>query len=783
LPMANYPTSTAIAVGGSMNKKNETTSTRRVLKITVTTVAFAVLVGALATGSAAGQQAVSSCDTLSTPGQAYELTQDIENSTIDTCISITADNIVLDGQGFEVNGTNKTANSVGVAVDNANNVTVRNVGNSTRWEDGIIVGESVNATLTNNTANNNGKNGIATLTMGSNLTDNTANNNGNTGIRLTSSSRNDLIANTANENGREGIVLTAESDFNDLIGNEARDNSGNTVPSAGIALFAESPGPDNNTLVDNEATGDQTYGIWLSEVDDNELRENTANRNNEAGIYLRGSSDNDLTDNVANENGEGSGGGIPTLETSEVGGIYGIWLDDGSNDNTLTSNEAFDNGPRINFEEPPVELSEADEVGTNEVSGPDSAGIYLSSGIESSPVTNNTLKDNDVRDTDNSLFRTGGLQSYGIWLSRANENDLIDNTANHNYLYGIWLSQGSSNNDLIGNVAEDNGIEPPSGPVLTEENGEYVEGSSGIYLGGVGGPSPPTGNTLVDNTARGSEYGIWIRNSFDNEVSESLAEDNHEGITVEVIPTPTSPFSEGISTEQILPTGNTFTDDTSRNNDWDFVTETPAFVEGTDIDASGAPVTNLDIGASTKPDTTLSFEANNISLRAADNPEPDPSGLTNIGRYFEAERTEGTTNPFLAVAVNYTDSDVAGVDESSLEILRYNETANEWQVPSFLPVPDPTALDREDNLVAVATDDFSNFGVFGEGGVDECIDRRNLGRGQEEQECPFDRTVQRGGSREGVDRNTGRGGDATHRDSATARRDRGRGSDSRGGGR
>jgi hypothetical protein len=56
----------------------------------------------------------------------------------------------------------------------------------------------------------------------------------------------------------------------------------------------------------------------------------------------------------------------------------------------------------------------------------------------------------------------------------------------------------------------------------------------------------------------------------------------------------------------------------------------------------------------------------------------------------------------------------------------------------------------------------------------ECIDRRDLGRGQEDEECPFDRDLERGETREGLDERTGRGGRGEHRDSATARRNRGR---------
>lgn len=708
-----------------MNDKNETKSTNRVLRVSVTVLVFGILIGVLVTGSAAGQQAVIECQELSTPGQAYELTQDIENSTIDTCISITADNILLDGQGFEVNGTNKTTDSIGVAVNSANNVTVKNVGNSTRWENGIVVGESTNATLTNNTANNNGRNGIATLTIGSNLTDNTANGNDLYGIQLSGSTENELTGNTANGNGVYGIWLSDGSDFNNLTDNVARDNSGNAEgSSAGIYLGGVqlSNPVNNNTLIDNTATGDQTTGIYLSQTNDTELRGNTANSNNFYGIWLdQKSLRNELIDNTANFNGD-----------------YGIWLSGESNFNELTGNEANLNGNFGGIASKDTSTETANGV-----------GIYLG-GL--APVSNNTLTDNTANE--NNL--------YGIWLSEASDNKLVDNTARFNGRYGFWLIQGSSSNNLTDNLAEFNG----DLFVLNEESP-----TAGFYLDG-GSFTGVSDNVLVDNTARENGYGIWIRNSFDNDVSESLAEDNGEGIAVEV--QELQRLGETVSPETIESTGNTFTNDVSRNNDWDFVVDTPSelAVEDTDIDVSDAPVTNLDIGASTKPGTTLSFEANNIRLRSVSNPQPDPGGLSNVGRYFEAERIPETTGPFLAVAVNYTDADLAGVDESTLEILRYNETANEWQVPSFLPVPDPTALDTEDNLVAVATDDFSNFGVFGE---QACINRRNLGRGQEDQECPFDQDIGRSGSRRGLDRSSGRAGDGIHSDSDTARRDRSRG--------
>ena len=114
--------------------------------------------------------------------------------------------------------------------------------------------------------------------------------------------------------------------------------------------------------------------------------------------------------------------------------------------------------------------------------------------------------------------------------------------------------------------------------------------------------------------------------------------------------------------------------------------------------------------------------------------------------------------------------DLGVVDETTLELLRFNGTA--WQ-----EVPNLTR-DTTNDLVSANITTFSDFGVFGEDaeGVAECVNRRDLSRGEENLECPFDRDISRGGSREELDRNTGRGGGGEHRDSATSRRNRGRGS-------
>ena len=754
------------------------------VKLLKTSAVLTVLlfVGLVATGSAAGQQTVTGCDVIDAPG-AYELNGSINDATNTTCIEITSSNVVFDGQGNTIDGVD-SGGTTGIAVMNASqtltNVTVRNVtvtdwgragveygqadnglitrvnadsntgqgirlnsseGNTVRGnevhlseENGILLVLSDDNDILNNNASLNDDDAINLVESDDNdVTGNNVSASGDDGIILASSSRNDVEDNEANSNGDEGIELTRStasdeafnftdrSRRNNLIRNNVSSNGDN-----GIELDNFS---NNNTARSNTALGNEN-GIELDQgANDNVLEDNNASLNNANGILLTSSggdrsNNNELTRNTANENGNN-----------------GIWLQI-SNGNTLTENTANNNSNN---------------------------GIYLG-GQSPDEADGNTLVDNTANGNGGSVptsveeqvstQQLYGSGNSGIYLRNADDNIIEGTKAHDNLNNGIWLEQAEENN-LTDTVARFNVV-------------------SGIYLGGISGFA--NDNTLVNNTATGSEYGIWIRNSFGNSVSESLAEDNYEGIAVEQdqqLP------AGSVELESVETTGNTFTDDTSRDNTWDFVVSTGSggnngVIFGNSV--SDFPVTNLNIGDSTNPDTTLSFNADNMELRSVDTPEPDPADLTNIGRYFEAKALEGGNNiesngeleitqnhnPFLDVSLSYENSDVSAVDEPTLRLLRFNDTADEWQ-----DVPGST-VDTGNNLASANITQFSDFGVFGEPGQ-RCINRRDLGRGQEDQECPFDRDVQRGGSREGLDRDTGRGGTGEHRDSATSRRNRGRG--------
>lgn len=370
----------------------------------------------------------------------------------------------------------------------------------------------------------------------------------------------------------------------------------------------------------------------------------------------------------------------------------------------------------------------------------------VASYVSAIEVSDMTISGNDLIDT-----TPGAANSVGVFLTRSENTTFADNTV-EDQSTGAVVSGGSgatlSGNEFRGHTTGE-GFSPKG--ILLSSTSSYVitdnliEDSTSGIVSGNSADGEISGNRVRRNTADG----LLLDNSTGNDVFENFIENNGNGTVVR------GNFS-----------GNTFTDQNSRNNDvWDFVAEpTGGTPNPSPISRAG-----VNIGESTKPDTIVSFDSNRVLLRSLDDPEEDPENLTNIGRYFEAESLSGES--FLNVSLSYEDADVSGVNESTLSLFRFNGT--EWE-----QLPNST-VDTANNLVSANITEFSDFGAFAEpapgDGIGGCIDRRDLGRGLEDQECPFDRGLSRGGSREEIDRKTGRGGDDTHRDSATSRRDRSRG--------
>jgi len=388
---------------------------------------------------------------------------------------------------------------------------------------------------------------------------------------------------------------------------------------------------------------------------------------------------------------------------------------------------------------------------------------------------------------------------------------------------GFNVGTGASNVNLVDNtiteINSDNGIFADSTTDLTVTDSTITDvGSSGIqsqssdivvtgttirragFPGGilVNGGSARVEDTLVNDSDSGARFatqgvvtrnlttthnnnrGLGARRSNQIHTNLTSTDNGKEGVLVSVATTITNVTIQGEGTTirdnegsgvEVAGTGTveaTIRNATVRDNTpWDLLT-----INGQTLTAE-----NVDIGSSTSPDTEVSIAASeNFRLRSEPSPPGDPSGEQNIGRYVDATNTSASGS-FLNLTFHYTGTDVSSVNESDLDVWRNNGTT--WTELGTGPGTDAGANEIQYDI---AQSEFSSVfapladagvGVPGAGG--ECVDRRDLGRGQEDEECPFDRDISRGGSREELDRNTGRGGGVEHRDSATSRRNRGRG--------
>lgn len=106
------------------------------------------------------------------------------------------------------------------------------------------------------------------------------------------------------------------------------------------------------------------------------------------------------------------------------------------------------------------------------------------------------------------------------------------------------------------------------------------------------------------------------------------------------------------------------------------------------------------------------FQAGTIDTTAFSNSAGTPSGKTRAGSIYnlkafaDATTTLATFDESITVELTYTNADVDDLDESSLQIYRYDGSA--WSAL------DSCSVDTDANSVSCATTAFSEFGIFGD---------------------------------------------------------------------
>lgn len=293
----------------------------------------------------------------------------------------------------------------------------------------------------------------------------------------------------------------------------------------------------------------------------------------------------------------------------------------------------------------------------------ESIGILVQQ--EGETLSNVSVTDLEVRGWSASFARgvqfsfvKGGLISDvraidnagGIYLDKFNDDiRLADSTASGNSGFGFFLRDSTSNR-LVNNTASDN---------------ERV----GIQL------TAGSNNVIRNNTASGNGGdGIRLHDNFgsDNNLltNNTVTENAGAGFVI----------GDGHA--------NTIRDGIARRNDH-------AVVLG--ANAADNQVERLDIGTSTKPNTTVSFQGENLVVDAASAPPENPNA-TSIGRYLQATGT--SDDAFLDVSIYYESGDVSDANESSLGVWTHDSST--WSVVNDSTV-DTSADVVEANLTGSLT--------------------------------------------------------------------------------
>jgi len=652
---------------------------------------------------------VSSCHEINASNRpsdgVVKLTADITDSTASSCIDIKTDDVVFDGQGYTVDGDGAGGTN-GIMVTGTgtlSNVTVRNVTLSDWGEDGIRYSDVSDGLITNVTSTNNGVgSGQDGIEIQSSTVDVVASNvSGNAfGIYLSGSSSDGTVTDTvvsnndddgilsgssytyrnvtANENGNDGINTNHDNVFinSTAIDNANWDFRGKTNNTA--TNFDVGASTAANTTIDFTARDVELKGVSSPPADpggEQNISRFVEVENTTQDAYL------DVT--FQYENGDVSGVDESRLD---VWKHNGSWTELGIDAHDTGANEIRYNVTNVGSTFAPLANTNTgggvvDEISScrqiNASNRPAGGLVKLTADITDSGASSCIeITTSDVT-FDGQGYSVDGTGS-GIGINVTGSGTLSNVTV-RDVTVTDW-DDGVRYSDVNGGLV--------SGVTVTDS------GSDGMEISG------STGVDIAASNASGNRYGIFLPTSTDGTVTDTLANDNDvsgflrgSSYTFRNV-TAIGNGGEGFN----LAENNVLINSTAFGNaNWDFISEANNTAE------------NFDVGMSTAANTTVDFTARNVELSGVSSPPADPSGERNISRFVEA--TNRSQDAYLDLTFQYEDSDVTGMNESTLSVDRYNAASGQWET-----VPGST-VDTNAQTVSANITAFSTFGVIGEPNV------------------------------------------------------------------
>jgi large repetitive protein len=253
-------------------------------------------------------------------------------------------------------------------------------------------------------------------------------------------------------------------------GNEVRSNV-LTANGDGIELVSATTG---SLVVGNTISSSGGWGMLVRDSDANWLEGNSVSGGGDLGIGLEHAADNTIRANLVSGN---SDGGIELTAGSSANRVELNLLDGGGDHGIL------------------IAESDGNQVISN------TSRLMSDSGITLAGANDTLVHGNDVR------LNSGGLQLDGSSRNRIEWNDASDTTG-----IGIELGGGSLENDLVGNVATDNGSQGIHvGDEATEGLGNLLDRNTASRNQADGIVVAKNGHTITGNVAvSNGGWGIYV---------------------------------------------------------------------------------------------------------------------------------------------------------------------------------------------------------------------------------------------------------------------------------
>ncbi len=551
-------------------------------------------------------------------------------------------------------GYNLTSDDTGSGIinpGNFNNITIKNFGNISRFQHLINFTTSVNSLITNNT-------------MGVVSSPGTGRGIAFDNVNTTNITSN-IIATPSSPVSVGAMLINLTNSNQNII-------SANTLNSSSSGEIIYLNLSANNNITSNNISNIGSAG---------DLVLDTSNRNNVTSNRFTASSG--YAFRITGSNSSLASSNIITT----TGNAHGIRLEGDSQNNTMKTNTISTSAGSAHG----ISISGSDNNIINEtnsiaVNSGSTYGVLLISGANNNKIDSNLINtsgassysvfinaSNATTVSSNTLRTgvTGGLNSYSVYVVDAKNNIITSNTilTSTENSYGIFVTGSAATNNTL---------------TLNSINTTGVSGM-GIYLNSTGS-SQVHRNTIY--TTGNSAGGLNLSNSDGNNISTNIINvTNTNARAVELTGSDNNIFesdSLNSTASYEISVGN------SNNN------------------------TFRNIFMQQKSNFTTANIVN-VTIKFNNTPVADSAGLRNLSDHYSISvRYTLDLGSRLNFTLNYTDTELTNLDETSIGIFNYNQTSSKYEIISSSSVNTVTntinsGLLTEFNLSSMN----SNFGSYG----------------------------------------------------------------------